>query len=247
MPIYTAGECAGCCSLSSREARRIAIDNETGWHRGRFRVKSRTYRTVRPFYRKKEAWLCSDCVAASAEQRRERRTLIGAIGGIGLIALTVSFFATNGMTRKPSDKRPQIALRLPHPEGSNSSSAKSTFLYTSQTSSASSERTGSRSPLSLMPDTSPQAFNPNLSDVSNATRIQARLADLGYLGSSADGRWGPRSRAALRAFKRSNGLAADDKWDNATANQLFGANVIRAPIDPSSAALAISPRGAGAN
>lgn len=42
---------------------------------------------------------------------------------------------------------------------------------------------------------------------------------------------GDPCRAALRAFKRANGLSANDEWDDITAAHLFGASVIRNPVN----------------
>jgi Putative peptidoglycan binding domain len=65
----------------------------------------------------------------------------------------------------------------------------------------------------------------NLLDRDHAGEVQRRLGELGYLSVSATGVWGPRSRAALRAFKADHDLAADDSWDEATERSLFSANV----------------------
>jgi peptidoglycan hydrolase-like protein with peptidoglycan-binding domain len=54
-----------------------------------------------------------------------------------------------------------------------------------------------------------------------ATRVQQRLKVLGFYGDNADGLWGPRSRNALRDFKRSAGLADDSSWNLATQRALW--------------------------
>jgi hypothetical protein len=59
---------------------------------------------------------------------------------------------------------------------------------------------------------------------------QNRLIELGYLVGPADGVWGPRSRDALIAFKISNSLPADDKWDTLVNTRLLSANVVRGPL-----------------
>jgi peptidoglycan hydrolase-like protein with peptidoglycan-binding domain len=85
------------------------------------------------------------------------------------------------------------------------------------------------------PDLSTSGFVADLSDRNNAVRIQVRLVELGYLQDAADGRWGAKSRAALRAFKQANGFSADDHWDAFTADQLFSGDALRAPsntLDP---------------
>jgi peptidoglycan hydrolase-like protein with peptidoglycan-binding domain len=58
----------------------------------------------------------------------------------------------------------------------------------------------------------------------DASRVQLRLADLGYFGGIADGIWGPRSRTALRDFKIAHALAWDDAWDGQTETALFSAS-----------------------
>ncbi|WP_414475829.1 peptidoglycan-binding protein [Microvirga sp. M2] len=64
--------------------------------------------------------------------------------------------------------------------------------------------------------------------VEDATRIQQRLSDLGYLTGIVDGMWGPRSRTALRDFKMANGLARDDVWDERTETALLSQYARRA-------------------
>lgn len=61
----------------------------------------------------------------------------------------------------------------------------------------------------------------NLSDNANARRVQRRLTALGYPTGGVDGIFGPRSQAALRAFKTANPrLPADAVWDLATQKEL---------------------------
>jgi hypothetical protein len=59
---------------------------------------------------------------------------------------------------------------------------------------------------------------------------QNRLIELGFLAGPADGVWGTKSRAALRAFKIANGLAADDKWDALVSGRLYSAQAARSPL-----------------
>src|SRR6266700_607254 len=63
--------------------------------------------------------------------------------------------------------------------------------------------------------------------IEDATKIQQRLADLGFFGGTPDGFWSRRSRQALREFKSVNGLPQDDAWDEPTASQLFAQNARR--------------------
>jgi hypothetical protein len=57
--------------------------------------------------------------------------------------------------------------------------------------------------------------------IDDATRVQQRLVELGFLSSSADGVWGHRSRGALRGFRVANRLGSDDTWDEQTQRELF--------------------------
>jgi Putative peptidoglycan binding domain len=59
--------------------------------------------------------------------------------------------------------------------------------------------------------------------------LQRRLIELGYYMGPADGIWGPKSRAGLRAFKGANGLPANEEWDDMTAARLFSPRPARAP------------------
>jgi peptidoglycan hydrolase-like protein with peptidoglycan-binding domain len=61
----------------------------------------------------------------------------------------------------------------------------------------------------------------DLLDLQDATSVQKRLAELGFLSIPPNGIWGPRSRQALRDFKLANGLPPDDAWDHLTNEQLF--------------------------
>lgn len=61
----------------------------------------------------------------------------------------------------------------------------------------------------------------DLSDIASAQRVQRRLTVLGYPTGGVDGVFGPRSQAALRAFKTANPrLPADAVWDLATQREL---------------------------
>ncbi|MFH1216444.1 MAG: peptidoglycan-binding protein [Pseudomonadota bacterium] len=50
--------------------------------------------------------------------------------------------------------------------------------------------------------------------------IQARLNNLGFNSGKEDGIVGPKTKAAVNAFKKKNGLADDDVIDDATKNKL---------------------------
>jgi len=61
-----------------------------------------------------------------------------------------------------------------------------------------------------------------------ARRIQSRLADLGYLpAAAADGIWGPRSDAALQAFRLNARLGNHTHWDLETEEALFALDAPR--------------------
>jgi DNA-binding helix-hairpin-helix protein with protein kinase domain len=64
----------------------------------------------------------------------------------------------------------------------------------------------------------------DLSRSEDAVRVQQRLIALGYLSGTADGKWGPRSKAALTAFKTQQNLPALDSWDDLTQTAMFSAN-----------------------
>jgi Putative peptidoglycan binding domain len=61
-------------------------------------------------------------------------------------------------------------------------------------------------------------------------QVQRRLIELGYLGGSADGVWGSKSRAALRTFKSAHGLRPDEHWDDTVGRRLFSKNAVRASL-----------------
>jgi peptidoglycan hydrolase-like protein with peptidoglycan-binding domain len=62
-----------------------------------------------------------------------------------------------------------------------------------------------------------------------ATRVQRRLSDLGY-AIAVDGTWGIGSRAALRRFKKANGLLGNDAFDAETVVRLFSTLAVAAPM-----------------
>ena len=61
------------------------------------------------------------------------------------------------------------------------------------------------------------------------TQMQTRLGSLGYLSASPTGTFGPKTRAALRAFKSTNGLPEDEVWDDETKIRLSSKNALRMP------------------
>lgn len=51
----------------------------------------------------------------------------------------------------------------------------------------------------------------------DVTRVQQKLIQWGYLTGTADGKYGEKTRSAVTAFQRKNGLAADGRVGPATA------------------------------
>src|SRR5262249_3225860 len=62
-----------------------------------------------------------------------------------------------------------------------------------------------------------------------AMRVQPRLTDLGYT-TAVDGTWGTASRAALRRFKKANGLLGNDAFDAETVTRLFSTLAVAAAV-----------------
>jgi hypothetical protein len=62
---------------------------------------------------------------------------------------------------------------------------------------------------------------------SDASRVQKRLAQLGYYRGSGDGDWGPASRSSLQDFKVAHGLSNDDGWDSETERILLAGSAVR--------------------
>jgi N-acetylmuramoyl-L-alanine amidase len=54
----------------------------------------------------------------------------------------------------------------------------------------------------------------------NVTKVQKKLIQFGYMSGEADGRYGEKTRDAVKWFQRKNGLTADGKVGKATAAAL---------------------------
>jgi hypothetical protein len=67
----------------------------------------------------------------------------------------------------------------------------------------------------------PQSQHRDIGRMDDAEEIQQRLASLGYYFGSVNMPWDQRSREALKAFKRINGLGFDAIWDEKTEAALF--------------------------
>ena len=85
-----------------------------------------------------------------------------------------------------------------------------------------------KSPVPALPTKAVDETKPSLdlATAADATRVQRRLHELGYLVGTADGKWGPRSRAALRGFRVDRNLGRDGKWDITTERVLFGHSML---------------------
>lgn len=109
------------------------------------------------------------------------------------------------------------------------------------TATAPSPRTSEHRPGTVQPGPSPPAWprpeqavtpatqEPRLDLLSrgDAARVQERLRSLGYFRGTADGLWGPLSRAALRDYRRTQRLGRDDRWDAATEGALLAEGAAR--------------------
>ena len=68
-----------------------------------------------------------------------------------------------------------------------------------------------------------------VANASTTADIQQRLIDLGYLQGTADGKWGPRSTAAMKSFQELNNLSVTGAADDASTAVLFSDDVIALP------------------
>jgi hypothetical protein len=66
---------------------------------------------------------------------------------------------------------------------------------------------------------------------SDAPKIHAKLRELGLYQGTSNTLWSAASRDALRQFKASSELAADDEWDAATETRLMSATLGRPARD----------------
>jgi peptidoglycan hydrolase-like protein with peptidoglycan-binding domain len=66
-------------------------------------------------------------------------------------------------------------------------------------------------------------------DTASTIEFQQRLIDLGYLRGTADGKWGPRSTAAMKSFQELNNLSVTGTIDDASRAVLFSDAVSALP------------------
>ena len=72
-------------------------------------------------------------------------------------------------------------------------------------------------------------LNQLVADTSSTAEIQQRLIELDYLQGTADGKWGPRSTAAMKSFQELNNLSVTGTIDDASRSVIFSDNVIALP------------------
>ena len=75
-------------------------------------------------------------------------------------------------------------------------------------------------------------------EAASTVEFQQRLIDLGYLRGTADGKWGPRSTAAMKSFQELNNLPVTGTMDDASRAVLFSDDVTALP-----AGLSVGSRG----
>jgi DNA-binding helix-hairpin-helix protein with protein kinase domain len=76
---------------------------------------------------------------------------------------------------------------------------------------------------SVPPETATPRLSPNVP--ADATQIQQRLFDLGYLQTPPDGKWGQRSARALQEFRAARGLQSDVNWNRRTEDALLSSPI----------------------
>jgi putative peptidoglycan binding protein len=164
----------------------------------RFGSRSSSYSAGRMYYLSKEVWLCADCYAKSAPSRNRKK--LAAIGGV--LACVIAVPMVSGSNRDQGTIKNALSAQT--------------------TSSIPSSATAN---LFRAEEPAKQPTAPTSKDIMT---IQTRFIELGYLGGSADGLWGSKSRAALRAFKSAQGFDSDEVWSDTVRQRLFAKNAVRA-------------------
>ena len=199
---YGTCECHSCYRrVPKPEAHKIRIQVEKGRSGGSMRFgRSVSYSTGRTYYTQKDVWVCASCYASTAQTSPQKATGFSRHAAVGVV---VVLGAVVFMSIGTSSKKTSVTQD---------------------------ETTPSQTPVAnfVRPvEPAKAAAAPPSKDIA---QIQHRLIELGYLGGSADGVWGAKSRAALRSFKTAHGLAADEHWDDVTGKRLLSKNAVRAPL-----------------
>jgi hypothetical protein len=206
MARYATCECYACHQVVPKpEAFRITISRESGHSSGSYRIsrRSTSYYTGRTYYRQKDVWLCASCYPEYQRQQRNQ-SIVRTISGLAICGF-IAFVIFSGHSEQKATSSPNtVSVETPVETAS--------LVHFED----------------VRPSPPPvPSSGPSPADI---TRTQSRLIELGYLQGPADGRWGPRSRQALLAFKISNGLTADDKLEPPVIERLLSANIVRGPL-----------------
>ncbi|MBR4443676.1 MAG: peptidoglycan-binding protein [Clostridia bacterium] len=89
------------------------------------------------------------------------------------------------------------------------------------------------------PEPTPVVIQEGLKDNDEVLRMQKRLIELGYLTGKADGDFGPKTGAALKAFQQAAGLQADGIATEAVLEALYADDAPAATPAPDQAGLAV--------
>jgi hypothetical protein len=206
MPEYGTCECSSCYRrIPKPEAYRITIEREKGHSSGSVRFSRRsTSYSTGRTYYAKQDVWLCSGCYAAYQRKQNMRAATSAVVFVAAFAGLAMFTFALSNSRVPNSTVTTTITGSPPYQTAN---------------------------LVRTEDPKPPTSSPALKDVSN---VQNRLIELGYLVGPADGVWGSRSRNALLAFKASNGLPADDKWDPIVNSRLLSTNVVRGPLTAAS-------------
>jgi putative peptidoglycan binding protein len=221
-------ECYKCSQrVRKAGAHRDTIEIESGRSSGGVGIGLRGLRLYsgRTYYRKKEIWLCHDCYLARSRPWWSRRPAPAPAPAPAAPAGESKYLAAleremGGAARQ--SERSAAVLTAVFIGGAVLLSIVMLPVFFRGNSTDHADRTAVVAPLQ---DAS--KLNPPPSVIMTA---QNRLIELGFLAGPADGVWGTKSRAALRAFKIANGLASDDKWDALVSGRLYSTQAVRSPL-----------------
>jgi Putative peptidoglycan binding domain len=230
-------ECGMCecykCSQRVRKAgaHRDTIEIQSGRSSGGVGIGLRGLRfySGRTYYRKKEIWLCHDCYLARSRPWWSRRPAPAPAPAPGPAAPAgeSKYLAALEREMGSEDRQTGIGIIAVFIGGAVILSIVMlpVFFRGNSTDAAkpqAADRTAVVAPL--------QDANNLKPPPSVIMTAQNRLIELGFLAGPADGVWGTKSRAALRAFKIANGLASDDKWDALVSGRLYSTQAVRSPL-----------------